>query len=163
MSTTATTTVRHEDEAASKISETVISLQTQDSSKSQSSTTDASQQHKWKLWWNRFLHYLKQYWFLVGLGTVIGLAWAFPQVGKSNGAIEAQYTVKWGAVIVIFLLSGLGLEVKVMFQTILRWRLHLLVQTINFIFMPFFAYGIVRFFLAVGADLDMSVYQVQEV
>ncbi|KAI8144034.1 SBF-like CPA transporter family-domain-containing protein [Fennellomyces sp. T-0311] len=160
MSTTATTTVRHEDEAASKHSETVISLQGHESSnESQQNTATDNSQKKWRRLWNQFLHYLKQYWFLVGLGTVIGLAWAFPQVGKSNGAIEAQYTVKWGAVIVIFLLSGLGLEVKVMLHTILRWRLHLLVQTMNFIFMPFIVYGIVRFFLAVGADLDMSVYQ----
>lgn len=100
-----------------------------------------------------------RYWFLLGLAIVIGLAWAFPQVGKTNGAIEAQYTVKWGAVIVIFLLSGLGLEVSVMLKTILRWRLHLIVQFINFILLPFVMYGIVRFFIAVHSDLDMTVYK----
>ncbi|KAG1444274.1 hypothetical protein G6F56_010367 [Rhizopus delemar] len=71
-----------------------------------------------------------RYWFLLGLGIVIGLAWAFPQVGKSHGDIQAQYTVKWGAVIVIFLLSGLGLEVSVMLKTIVRWRLHLVCMLI---------------------------------
>ena len=100
-----------------------------------------------------------RYWFLLGLGIVIGLAWAFPQVGKSHGSVQAQYTVKWGAVIVIFLLSGLGLEVSVMLKTILRWRLHLVVQVINFVLMPFVMYGIVRFFIAVHADLGESVYK----
>ncbi|KAI8075622.1 putative sodium bile acid cotransporter [Thamnidium elegans] len=100
-----------------------------------------------------------RYWFLLGLAIVIGLAWAFPQVGKTNGDIEAQYTVKWGAVILIFLLSGLGLEVSVMLKTILRWRLHLIVQFINFILLPFVMYGIVRFFIAVHSDLDMTVYK----
>ncbi|KAG1140671.1 hypothetical protein G6F37_003164 [Rhizopus arrhizus] len=100
-----------------------------------------------------------RYWFLLGLGIVIGLAWAFPQVGKSRGDIQAQYTVKWGAVIVIFLLSGLGLEVSVMLKTIMRWRLHLVVQVINFGLMPFVMYGIVRFFIAVHADLGHSVYK----
>lgn len=100
-----------------------------------------------------------RYWFLLGLAIVIGLAWAFPQVGKANGDIQAQYTVKWGAVIIIFLLSGLGLEVSVMFKTILRWRLHLVVQIINFILLPFLMYGIVRFFITVHADLDMTVYK----
>ncbi|CEP08087.1 hypothetical protein [Parasitella parasitica] len=102
---------------------------------------------------------LSRYWFLLGLGVVIGLAWAFPQVGKAHGDIEAQYTVKWGAVIVIFLLSGLGLEVSVMLKTILRWRLHLIVQVINFVLLPFLMYGIVRFFITVHADLDMTVYK----
>lgn len=100
-----------------------------------------------------------RYWFLLGLGIVIGLAWAFPQVGKSHGDIQAQYTVKWGAVIVIFLLSGLGLEVSVMLKTIVRWRLHLVVQVINFILMPFLMYGIVLFFITVHADIGYSVYK----
>jgi sodium/bile acid cotransporter 7 len=100
-----------------------------------------------------------RYWFLLGLAIVIGLAWAFPQVGKTDGSIQSQYTVKWGAVIVIFLLSGLGLEVSVLLRTILRWRLHLIVQMINFILLPFIMYGIVRFFIAVHADLDMTVYK----
>lgn len=100
-----------------------------------------------------------RYWFLLGLAIVIGLAWAFPQVGKAHGDIEAQYTIKWGAVIVIFLLSGLGLEVSVMLKTILRWRLHLIIQIINFILLPFVMYGIVRFFILVHADLDMTVYK----
>lgn len=100
-----------------------------------------------------------RYWFLLGLGIVIGLAWAFPQVGKAHGSIQAQYTVKWGAVIVIFLLSGLGLEVSVMLRTILRWRLHFVVQVINFILLPFLMYGIVRFFIAVHANLSDTVYK----
>ncbi|ORY96621.1 SBF-like CPA transporter family-domain-containing protein [Syncephalastrum racemosum] len=101
----------------------------------------------------------KQYWFLLGLGIVIGLAWAFPQVGKTDGAIDAQYTVKWGAVIVIFLLSGLGLEVKVMLRTIVRWRLHLTVQLINFVLLPLTMWGVVHFLIAVGARIDTTVYQ----
>jgi sodium/bile acid cotransporter 7 len=100
-----------------------------------------------------------KYWFLIGLGFVIGLAFAIPWVGKSYGSIQAQYTVKWGAVIVIFLLSGLGLDVKVMFRTILRWRLHLYVQVVSFLVLPFLGWGVVRFFIAVGANIDEMVYQ----
>ncbi|KAI8340291.1 SBF-like CPA transporter family-domain-containing protein [Chlamydoabsidia padenii] len=108
-----------------------------------------------KISWELFV----KYWFLIGLGFVIGLAFAIPWVGKSYGSIQAQYTVKWGAVIVIFFLSGLGLDVMVMLKTILRWRLHLYVQFVSFIILPFLAWGIVRFFIAVGANLDNMVYQ----
>ncbi|ORX45687.1 hypothetical protein DM01DRAFT_1386489 [Hesseltinella vesiculosa] len=90
---------------------------------------------------------------------MFGLAWAFPFVGKTHGAVQAQYSVKWGAVIVIFLLSGLGLDVKVMLRNIVRWRLHLTVQLISFIVLPFFAWGVIRFFIAVHADIDQMVYQ----
>lgn len=107
----------------------------------------------------RVLTQLLKYWFLVGMAIAIGLAWAFPQVGKTNGDIQAQYSIKWGAVIVIFLLSGLGLEIRQMVHTVLRWRLHLVVQSINFILLPFVMYGIVRFYIAVGADLTSVVYQ----
>ena len=124
------------------------------------STTQQDQSTPWKTRFKkRAWELFVRYWFLLGLAIVIGLAWAFPQVGKANGDIQAQYTVKWGAVIVIFLLSGLGLQVSVMLKTILRWRLHLIVQIINFILLPFVMYGIVRFFIVVHADLDMTVYK----
>lgn len=167
MTATTTTVVHIEDNNRSQ-----TSLST--TAQNDSIATSSQQQHEleqkqqqqlpanpplWKRILSISIRLFKQYWFLLGLGLVIGLAWAFPQVGKANGIIEAQYTVKWGAVIVIFLLSGLGLEVRVMLHTILRWRLHLVVQVINFIFMPFFMYGIVRFFIKVGANVDDSVYQ----
>ncbi|KAI9270817.1 putative sodium bile acid cotransporter [Sporodiniella umbellata] len=120
------------------------------------SVKKASRYQRWKA---RIQPLFLRYWFLLGLGIVIGLAWAFPQVGKAHGDIQAQYTVKWGAVIVIFLLSGLGLEVSVMLKTILRWRLHLVVQVINFIVLPFLMYGIVRFLIAVHTQLGESVYK----
>ncbi|KAJ8659780.1 hypothetical protein O0I10_004373 [Lichtheimia ornata] len=176
MSATSTTVVHIEDHNRSRasLSTTVSTTAHNDSVESSSqqqhqNELDQKQQQApsslpaslplWKRILSISIRLFKQYWFLLGLGLVIGLAWAFPQVGKANGIIEAQYTVKWGAVIVIFLLSGLGLEVRVMLHTILRWRLHLVVQVINFIFMPFFMYGIVRFFIKVGANLDGSVYQ----
>ncbi|KAI9477705.1 putative sodium bile acid cotransporter, partial [Zychaea mexicana] len=100
-----------------------------------------------------------KYWFLLGLAFVIGMAWLFPDVGKANGTIQAQYTVKWGAVIVIFLLSGLGIDVRVMLKTILRWRLHLVIQVINFLVLPFLMYAIVLMLITANAKIDNSVYK----
>lgn len=100
-----------------------------------------------------------KYWFLLGLGVAIVLAWEFPQVGKTHGIVQSQYSVKYGAVIVIFLLSGLGIDVRVMLRTIMFWRLHLVIQTINFLAMPFVMYGIVLMFIRAGAGIDSSVYK----
>ena len=100
-----------------------------------------------------------KYWFLLGLSFVIGMAWLFPDIGKANGAIQAQYTIKWGAVIVIFLLSGLGIDVHIMLKTFLQWRLHLIIQGINFLVMPFLMYGIVLMFIHANAELDTAVYK----
>ncbi|KAI8393896.1 SBF-like CPA transporter family-domain-containing protein [Radiomyces spectabilis] len=138
------------------VSNSTVAEQTYQCSRHKQSVLPA---RKWNHACRTLVSLLQRYWFLLGLAVVIGLAWAFPQVGKTHGDIEAQYTIKWGAVIIIFLLSGLGLEVRIMFQTILRWRLHLVVQIINFLLLPFLAYGIVRFFVLVGADIDELVYQ----
>ncbi|KAG0177517.1 hypothetical protein DFQ29_004747 [Apophysomyces sp. BC1021] len=167
-----TTVVHYPDRIATEPSEKEPQHQTVDINPSDSSVSGASSHHssikkpevqEKRRWLNlirrKAVLYFQRYWFLLGLGIMIGLAWAFPQVGKSYGDLQAQYTIKWGAVIVIFLLSGLGLEVRVMLQTILRWRLHLVVQVINFLILPFIGWGIVRFFLFVHADIDSVVYQ----
>ncbi|CAO3625495.1 unnamed protein product [Cunninghamella blakesleeana] len=86
---------------------------------------------------------LKKYWFLLGLAFVILLATQFPDVAKKGGALRAEYSIKWGAVIVIFLISGLSLRTKILAQTILRIRLHLLIQIINLVIIPFFVFGLV--------------------
>lgn len=124
---------------------------------------EVHKENKWKQYMKRIravaISYFIKYWFLLGLGLMIGLAWRFPELGKTHGTVQAQYTVKWGCVIIIFLLSGLGLDVRVMFKTFLQWRLHLVVQAINFLAMPFLMYGIVLIFITSGASLNTDVYK----
>ena len=47
---------------------------------------------------------------------------------RNGGWIQAQWTVRYGAVIVIFLLSGMSLKSKVLVQALGRAHLHLLIQ-----------------------------------
>ncbi|KAI7867247.1 putative sodium bile acid cotransporter [Spinellus fusiger] len=101
----------------------------------------------------------KKYWFLIGLGVAIGLAWAIPDIGKTNGVLKAQYSIRWGGVIVIFLLSGLGIEVRELFHTLLQWRLHLVVQSISFIVMPLVMYGVAHLFMFLEAPIDDIIYK----
>jgi sodium/bile acid cotransporter 7 len=114
---------------------------------------------------SRLKSLLVKYWFLLGLVVVILLAWQFPNVGRKGGYIRAEWSIKWGkiestlhhyrfynnsfglgAVIVIFLISGLSLRTRILAQTILRIRLHLLIQIINLVLIPFFVFGLVLLF-----------------
>ncbi|CAO3693239.1 hypothetical protein CU097_014638 [Rhizopus azygosporus] len=95
-----------------------------------------------------------KYWFLLGLLVAIILAIEFPNVARKGGYIRAEWTIKWGAVIIIFLISGLSLRTKILAQTILRIRLHLLIQIINLIVIPFFVFGLVLLFFKLHMDIS---------
>jgi len=98
--------------------------------------------------------FIKQYWFLMGLAIVIVLAWRFPGVAKTDGVIQAEWSIKWGAVIVIFLISGLSLRTRILAKTIMRVRLHLLIQCISLILIPFTVYGIALLFATVNLPIN---------
>ncbi|CAO3698170.1 unnamed protein product [Rhizopus stolonifer] len=100
--------------------------------------------------WALFL----KYWFLLGLLIAIILAIQFPDVARKGGYIRAEWTIKWGAVIIIFLISGLSLRTKILAETILRVRLHFLIQIINLILIPFFVFGLVILFFKLHMDIS---------
>lgn len=87
--------------------------------------------------------FIRKYWFLLGLIIVIGLAYLFPDVGKTGGYIRAEWSVKWGCVMFIFFLSGLSLRTKQLGKELLRIRLHLFIQIFSFVFIPFSVFGLV--------------------
>lgn len=156
-------------------SETSVALppiKTTDSSGSIDEPTD-QEESKLKKTLNRVKSIAKsaflKYWFLLGLVIAILLAWQFPNVGRKGGYIRAEWSIKWGklpfcacldvhvkqtlfflfdlgAVVVIFLISGLSLRTRILAQTLLRVRLHLLIQTINLIMIPFFVFGLILLF-----------------
>ena len=49
---------------------------------------------------------LKKNWMLVGVAVAIVLAKANPSIGAKSGPLYPDYTVKYGAVFLIFFLSG---------------------------------------------------------
>lgn len=59
-----------------------------------------------------------------------------------------------GAVIVIFLISGLSLRTRILAKTIMRVRLHLLIQCISLILIPFTVYGIALLFATVNLPIN---------
>ncbi|KAI8972075.1 putative sodium bile acid cotransporter [Pilobolus umbonatus] len=97
---------------------------------------------------------LEKYWFLLGLMVAIALAILVPDVARKGGYLRAEWTIKWGAVIVIFLISGLSLRTKILAETILRIRLHFLIQVINLVMIPFFVFGFVMMLFHVHASIN---------
>jgi len=79
-------------------------------------------------------------------------------VGKNGGFIRAEYSVKWGAVVLIFLLTGYGLSPKELLNQVLNWRLHIVTQAISFFAFSVVVYGVVWAVVASGnTHLDRAV------
>ena len=71
-------------------------------------------------------------WLLLAMGVVILLAHFFPSVGKRGGVIRSEYSIDYGAVAVIFLVSGLSIPFDQLARFCKAWRLHLIVQVSSF-------------------------------
>lgn len=94
----------------------------------------------------------KKHWFLIGLFVVVGLAAAYPSLGKKNGIIRAEYTISYVAVGIIFLLSGLGLKTRALGEAIIYWKLILVVQATSLCLIPAFTYALYRLLLLTSFD-----------
>jgi sodium/bile acid cotransporter 7 len=62
------------------------------------------------------------------LGIAIGFAAAVPKLGATGGYIRAEYSIKLPAIIIIFIISGLGLKTKALLSAVGDLRIHFLVQ-----------------------------------
>lgn len=59
-----------------------------------------------------------------------------------------------GAVILIFFISGLSLRTQTLAETVLRIRLHFLVQMISLVLIPFFVFGFVLLLFKANVHMD---------
>ncbi len=76
-----------------------------------------------------------KWWFLLGLGAVVALAFLAPGPGAPGGLLRADTTAR-AAVVVIFLVQGLVLALESLRAGLLRWRLHLVVQGFTYLLIP---------------------------
>jgi sodium/bile acid cotransporter 7 len=86
--------------------------------------------------------FLLDQWLLLALGLVILLAYFFPSVGKRGGHIRSEYTITYGAVIIIFLCSGLTLPFDKLVKHARNIRLHIIVQITSFLLTSAVFFGI---------------------
>ncbi|KND94850.1 putative membrane protein [Tolypocladium ophioglossoides CBS 100239] len=90
-------------------------------------------------------------WLIIGFGVACVLAYFFPSVAAHGGSIRSEYSILYGAVAFIFLVSGLQLAPDKLRQNATNWRLHVVVQGISFVVIPAIVLAVVHISLAAGA------------
>ncbi|KAJ5690679.1 hypothetical protein N7462_005071 [Penicillium macrosclerotiorum] len=98
-------------------------------------------------------------WLLIGMGVACVLAYFFPDIAKTDGVIRSEYSVLYGVIAIIFLISGLSIPRQKLFKQFMNWRLHLLVQVISFLFIPALVLAVVHIILAAdpAGHIDRAV------
>ncbi|GEQ71311.1 hypothetical protein JCM33374_g4993 [Metschnikowia sp. JCM 33374] len=87
--------------------------------------------------------FLLAQWFFILLAVFIVLAWRWPSFAKQGGTVKAEYSIQYGAVAVIFLISGLSIKSKDLAVNLTHWRAHFTVLTSSFLITSAIIYGIV--------------------
>ncbi|OQE22873.1 hypothetical protein PENFLA_c012G03656 [Penicillium flavigenum] len=116
-------------------------------------------QPRWQQPLKRIASLILHQWLLIGIGIVCALAYCFPNVAKHGGTIRSEYSIMYGVIAIIFLISGLSIPRQKLISHVLNWRLHLIVQGISFLFIPALVLAIVYIILAAdpGGKIDRAV------
>lgn len=97
--------------------------------------------------------YVRKNWLLLGiLGCIIAASF-FPSVGIKGGPLRPEYTVKYGAVCLIFFISGLQLKTENVLHTLRQYKLHAFIQGFTFVLVPLFMQCVVKVFGIFGVNL----------
>lgn len=99
-----------------------------------------SRPYKWTM---AVFNFALNQWFFVILGVFVALAHSYPEFAKQGGTIKAQYSIGYGAVAVIFLISGLSMSTKDLMVCMGHWRAHFTVLTMSFLVTLAIIFGIV--------------------
>ena len=75
--------------------------------------------------------------FLLGMFLVVGCAKLFPMLGKDGGILRSELFVGKFGVSLIFLLSGLSLEISELTQAVTNFELNATIQLSTFLLWPF--------------------------
>ncbi|CAH0548976.1 unnamed protein product [Brassicogethes aeneus] len=91
------------------------------------------------------IDFIRKNWLLVGILFCIIVAAIFPHLGSKEGPMRTEFTVKYVAVFVIFLISGLNIKTDSIFNTFRQYKLHLFIQCFTFIFVPYITTVFIKF------------------
>ncbi|GAA5865208.1 hypothetical protein JCM1840_003946 [Sporobolomyces johnsonii] len=105
--------------------------------------TETAPAKAWR-WTKLVLQFLLNQWFILGVGFVIGMAAAFPNVARPNGVLEAQWSIRYLLVAIIFLVSGLTLPLRNLYRRLGDWKLHAVTQVTSFFIFPSIVFAIIN-------------------
>ncbi|KAL0931643.1 solute carrier family 10 [Colletotrichum truncatum] len=89
-------------------------------------------------------------WLAIGFGLSCVFAYLFPNVAARGGPIRSEYSIIYGGIAIIFLVSGLQLSHAKLRQNLTNWRLHIIVQGTSFIIIPVILLIIIHIIIAAG-------------
>lgn len=109
--------------------------------------------------WKRIIPLILHQWLIIGIGIACLLGYLFPDVAKHGGIIRSEYSILYGAVAIVFLISGLSIPQDKLVRQLFNWRLHVLVQVTSFLFIPALVLAVVHAILAgdKGARIDRAL------
>ncbi|TQN68728.1 putative membrane protein, partial [Colletotrichum shisoi] len=84
----------------------------------------------------KVIKFVLAHWLVIGFGLSCVFAYFFPNVAARGGPIRSEYSIIYGGIAIIFLVSGLQLSHAKLRQNLTNWRLHIIVQGISFIVIP---------------------------
>jgi sodium/bile acid cotransporter 7 len=104
----------------------------------------------WALRWAKMVfNFILSQWLIIGFGVACVLGYFFPDVAAKDGIIRSQYSIMYGAVALIFLVSGLQLSPEKLRKNAANWRLHCITQGISFLVIPAIVLAVV--WIVIGA------------
>ncbi|KAG5768290.1 hypothetical protein H9Q72_004127 [Fusarium xylarioides] len=102
-------------------------------------------------WFKKVLNLILAQYLVIGFATACVFGYFFPSVAQHGGVIRSEYSILYGAVAFIFLVSGLQLSPGKLRENVTNWRLHILVHGISFAVIPAIVLAIVHISIAAGA------------
>ncbi|KAJ1553918.1 hypothetical protein HK096_005814 [Nowakowskiella sp. JEL0078] len=100
--------------------------------------------------------FVKKNWFLEGLVISVLLAAVYPPFGKKGGIIRSEYTISYGVVALIFIISGISLKTKVLIKAVLNWRMHLIIQGLSLGLTPLIGFALKSLLLVTPFDSNLA-------
>jgi solute carrier family 10 (sodium/bile acid cotransporter), member 7 len=88
--------------------------------------------------------FCNKHFFLVGMFVAVAAARAFPALGKNGGILQPERFIGQYGVTIIFLLSGLSLQLKQLRQAVTNVRLNALIQFTTFALWPMLMSALLR-------------------